>query len=164
MKNIPKNPIIIGKINNNYNSKELFNFFLYNNKKENFLKYKTLYIKKKKWNIILLNYYIIKKKKIIIKIKNVNNNKIKLLNNNYIYIDFKKKNKLNYYLEDILKCKIINYNNFKLGQIKKIYNTKLNYIILIIKKKKKILIPFIIKKIIKIIDFNLKIIKLNLNF
>ncbi|WMC19749.1 MAG: ribosome maturation factor RimM [Enterobacteriaceae bacterium PC38] len=164
MKNIPKNPIIVGKINNNYNLKGLFNFFFLTNKKKFFLKHKTFYIKKKKWYTILLKYYIIKKKNYIIKIKNLNNNKIKLLNNNYVYINFKKKDKLNYYLKDILKCKIINYNNFKLGKIKKIYTIKTNNIILIIKKKKEIMIPFIIKKIIKIIDINLKIIKLNLNF
>ncbi|WGS66312.1 ribosome maturation factor RimM [Enterobacteriaceae bacterium ET-AT1-13] len=163
MEKIPKNPIIIGKICKNYKYNKLFKLFSFTKKKKNIFKYKPLYIKNKNWKIISFKNYIKKKNFFIIKIKNIKKNQTKLFNNENIYFDFKKlkiiKN-INYYYKDIIECIVINFDNYKLGKIKKIMETKLNNIIIIKKKKEEILIPFIINKIIKKIDIKLKIIKI----
>ncbi|BFI91142.1 ribosome maturation factor RimM [Enterobacterales bacterium endosymbiont of Anomoneura mori] len=161
--NIPKKPIIVGKIGGNYKNFELLKLFSFTEKKENILKYKPLYIKKKKWKIIIFKKYIIKKRKIIIKIKNINNrNKTKLLINKKIYIDFNillNLNNQNYYWKNILGCKVINSNNYIIGKVKKILKTGSNDV-LIIKKKFEIMIPFVKNYTIKKVDIKLKIIKL----
>ncbi|XZR52882.1 MAG: ribosome maturation factor RimM [Enterobacteriaceae bacterium] len=159
MKKIPKDPIIIGKISKKYGNKELFQLFSYFKNKYDIFKYKFLYIKNKKWEIIKLKYCIKKKKKFIIKIKNIKK-KLNIFNNKNIFIDFKDiKINQNYYWKDIIKCKVINFNNYKLGKIKNIIETGSNDVIIIKKKKKETIIPFIKKQIIQIIDIKLKIIK-----
>ncbi|WMC18949.1 MAG: ribosome maturation factor RimM [Enterobacteriaceae bacterium PSpicST2] len=163
MKKIPKKPIIIGKISKNYGINNLFKLFSFTKIKKNIFIYKPLYIKNKKWKIITIEYYIKKNNFFIIKIKNIKNKK-KKINNKNIYIDFNNLKNINYYSNNILKCKIINFNNYKLGIIKNIIETKFNDLIVVKNKKKELIIPFIIKKIIKKIDIKLKIIKLKWNF
>ncbi|XZR53098.1 MAG: hypothetical protein ACM66E_00585 [Enterobacteriaceae bacterium] len=95
---IPKKPIIVGKIGKTYGINGLVRLFSFTIYQKNIFNYKTLYIKIKKWKIILLKYYIIKKNFFIIKIKNINNKKqTNLLINKNIYIDFKNLKKKNYY-------------------------------------------------------------------
>ncbi|UNB92174.1 MAG: ribosome maturation factor RimM [gamma proteobacterium endosymbiont of Trioza apicalis] len=163
-----KKPLIIGKICSPHGILGWQKVISFTQKIENLFKYQPWYIKKKlKYKILKLERWKYFNKNLIIKLKNINNRNIaKLFTNCKIIINYSQLPKLNdgnYYWKDIIGCKIININNYKIGKIIEIIETVCNNVLVVINLKKKYFIPFIYNKIIKNIDLINNIIKVDWN-
>ncbi|WP_343128451.1 ribosome maturation factor RimM [Buchnera aphidicola (Kurisakia onigurumii)] len=167
--------IIVGKILKPYGILGWLHLFSFTEKKKNLFKYHPLLIKKfiskKKyiWKKLLIQKWKIYKKQFIIKIKKINDRtEAEKFNTINIFIHEKtlpKSNDTEYYWKDIIGCTIYKKNK-KIGLVYKITNNTI-YDILIVKVQymennniniKYKYIPFIEKKIIKLVNIKKKII------
>ncbi|XBC39495.1 MAG: ribosome maturation factor RimM [Buchnera aphidicola (Nurudea shiraii)] len=144
--------------------------FSFTEKNYNIFNYLPWFIKiKKEKNIIHVSNWKKKQKHFIIKIKNIESRSIvQKLTNHYINIERNSLPKLkanNYYWRDIINCNAINESNEFLGTVSNIIRTSSNDILVIKRqqtnKKKDILIPFVLKNIIKKVNIEKKTIIVN---
>lgn len=156
-----KKDIIIGKFLQPYGIKGYLKLLSFTENSVNIFMYKSFYIYNKKIKYINFQYWEKYKNIFIVKIRNINDRtnatKIKNFNIKINYFDLPKLNKENFYLQDIIKCKVVNTQNYYFGKIYNIIQTKANDIIEVKKKSylnKYIttLIPLIQHKIVKNID------------
>ncbi|WP_226856634.1 ribosome maturation factor RimM [Buchnera aphidicola] len=144
------------------------NFFSFTETKEKIFSYLPWFIlKNKKWDIIKLKNWKQHNSHFIIQINNIIDRSLaSTWTNTDIFIDKNQLPKLypdEYYWNDIIKCKVFNTTSKYLGRVINLISNKYNDILLIhneLKKNniKKIMIPFINKKIVKNIDIQNKII------
>ncbi|CAL4323805.1 Ribosome maturation factor RimM [Buchnera aphidicola (Neophyllaphis podocarpi)] len=166
-----KSKIIIGKIGSPYGILGWISIFSFTQKKKNIFAYNFWKIKKeKKYFDITVIKWKRKKNKFYVKTKEIKDRThASQFTNCNILIDeinlpILKNNE--YYWKDIINCEVYNLNNYKIGYVISLIENGC-YDILVIKtnlkkNKKMMFIPFIEKKIIKYVNINKKIIKIEL--
>lgn len=168
--------MIVGKIKDAYGIYGWIKIISFTEKEKNIFQYQPWFIKTQdQIKNIKLDSWQCKNKKIIIKIQNINNrNDAIKIKNFQILIENSTLPKLKlgeYYWQQIIGCKIINANNIFVGIVETLFSAGSNDVLVIKnqmntleKNKKKHLIPFINKKIIKNVDIINKIITVDWNF
>ncbi|CAL4322272.1 ribosome maturation factor RimM [Buchnera aphidicola] len=156
-----KKPLIIGKIGSAYGILGWNTIHSYTEKKCNILKYIPWFLKKNNQYIKLeIEKYKVNCKNIIVKIKNINNrNQAQKITNKIIIISsesIKSTNNHEYYWKDIITCKVFDMKKKYFGTVENIIRSIHNDILVIKKKKKTLLIPFIEKIFINKIKLDIK--------
>ncbi|XAJ81713.1 ribosome maturation factor RimM [Buchnera aphidicola (Aphis aurantii)] len=160
--------MLVGKIGKVYGILGWINFYSFTENKEKIFSYLPWFIlKNKAWEIIQLKNWKKHNNHFIIQINNIIDRSIaNKWTNTEIFINKNQLPKLKqdeYYWDDIIKCKVFNVTKKYLGTVINLINNKHNDILLLqneCEKKniKKIMIPFVIGKIIQKIDIKNKII------
>ncbi|PPI88474.1 ribosome maturation factor RimM [Candidatus Pantoea edessiphila] len=174
-----KEPIIIGKIGSVYGVLGWIKIYSFTERLENIFFYKPWFINHiGKWRKLEVINWKYNNKQIITKFKNINNRNIAYeLTNQEIIVNSTQLPSLKdgeYYLKDLLNCKVINQNGFIIGIIIDFIDTKSNHVMVVKPEftgnsefnkskftKKKLLIPFIEQRIIQMVDIYKKFIKIN---
>ncbi|WP_241973771.1 ribosome maturation factor RimM [Candidatus Pantoea edessiphila] len=133
-------PVIIGKIGSVYGILGWVKIFSFTEKLENIFYYQPWFIKiKDKWHILKVSNWKYHNKYIITKLKNIDNrNTADKLTNHDIIVDYTQLPPLkngDYYLKDLIGCKVINMGGYDIGTIIDFIENKANYIIVIKKKQ-----------------------------
>ncbi|QCI25028.1 ribosome maturation factor RimM [Buchnera aphidicola (Rhopalosiphum padi)] len=164
----PLNPIVIGKIGKAYGILGWIKIFSFSENKEKIFSYFPWFIfKQQKWEMIQIDKWKKHNNNFIIHIKNIiDRSMISKFTNLEIFIE---KNTLpilkkdEYYWNDIIDCKVFNTRKTYLGKVINLIRNQ-NSDVLIIQNHleknnlKKIMIPFVHKKIVQCINITHKII------
>ncbi|WP_261979807.1 ribosome maturation factor RimM [Buchnera aphidicola] len=156
--------MLVGKIGKVYGILGWLNFFSFTENKDKIFNYLPWFIlKNKKWEIIQFQKWKKHKNHFIIQINNIIDRSIaQNLVNTDIFIDKNQLPKLEkdeYYWNDIIQCKIFSTKKKYLGLVINLISNGYNDILVVRNDlQKKIMIPFIIKKIVKNIDIKNKVI------
>ncbi|MCV2508648.1 MAG: ribosome maturation factor RimM [Candidatus Lightella neohaematopini] len=172
MIHILDNPIIVGQIRSTYGVFGWLKIFSFTRRKIDIFSYQPFFIKNintnNSWKRLDIDSWKSNKNYLMLKINDIDNKeKAKLLTNYYIFIDKKQLPVLNnneYYWIDIIGLKVINLENYFLGVVSSIIETKANDVLIV---KKNIydyfniyerFIPCLYNKVVKKIDIKNKII------
>lgn len=162
--------LVIGQFGRPYGIQGWIKLFSFTEISESIFKYKPWCIKQSNlFKLIKIKNWKKNNKVIIVKVDGINNRiQAEIIKNKKIFIDSNNLTKLesgSYYWKDIIRCTVINTDNYILGTVKEILETGSNDVLVIrsnindIFKIKERLIPWLETKIIKNIDIYKKIIK-----
>ncbi|MCV2518433.1 MAG: ribosome maturation factor RimM [Candidatus Lightella neohaematopini] len=165
------NPIIVGQVGSTYGVLGWLKMYSFTKRKTDIFSYQPFFIKdinNNNWKKLRISSWKLNKNYIILKINDINSKeRAKLLTNFYIFIDKKQLPILSnneYYWVDIIGLKVINIENYFLGVVSNIIETKANDILVV---KKNIddyfniyerFIPYLYNRIVKKIDIKNKIV------
>ncbi|MXP51242.1 ribosome maturation factor RimM [Pantoea sp. SoEX] len=170
----PNDPITLGKIIGVYGILGWIKILSFTEKLDDIFLYQPWFVNHiNKWYKLEVSCWKYHNKFIIVKLKNINDRNIanKLINIEII-INSKQLPPLdhgNYYLKDLLQCQVIHIKGYNMGTIVDFIKTGPNYVIVVKPKIKnkfnigEILIPFIEKKIIKMVNIHKKLIEVDWN-
>ncbi|MCV2526088.1 MAG: ribosome maturation factor RimM [Candidatus Lightella neohaematopini] len=165
-------PIIVGQIRSTYGILGWLKICSFTKRKMDIFSYQPFFVKNintnNNWKKLKVNSWKFNKNYIILKINNIHNKeKARLLTNCYIFIDKKQLPVLSnneYYWVDIIGLKVVNIENYFLGVVSNIIETKANDVLIV---KKNVddyfniyerFIPYLHNRVIKKIDMKNKII------
>ncbi|MBK4775667.1 ribosome maturation factor RimM [Candidatus Pantoea edessiphila] len=167
----PVNPITLGRIIGVFGILGWIKIRSFTEKLDNIFLYQPWFINQiNKWHKLEVNNWKYHNNCMIVKIKNIDNRNIaNELNNHEIIIDAAQLPQLNqgdYYLKDLLECKVINIKGYNMGTVMDFIETGSNHVIVIKQTKnslneKEMLIPFIKNQTIKKVDIYKKIIEVD---
>ncbi|MGP1931688.1 MAG: ribosome maturation factor RimM [Arsenophonus sp. ET-DL9-MAG3] len=169
---IPVKPVVLGKIGSSYGIRGWLKIFSYTENSKNIFEYQPWFIQRLgQWQLVKLESWKQHNKNSIIKIKYIDDkNAANLITNYKIIIDSSKLPPLKsneYYWKDLIDCHVLTTKGYSLGCVKNLIKTGVNDV-LVIKANikdffgiKERLIPFIYEKIVKNVNFTIKIIEVD---
>ncbi|MDT9587616.1 MAG: ribosome maturation factor RimM [Candidatus Arsenophonus melophagi] len=167
---VPVHPIVLGKIGAAYGILGWLRIFSFTEETKDIFSYQPWFIQRSdQWQQLELEDWKSHNKNFIFKIKNIDNrNTANSINNFEIIIDSTQLTALEgneYYWKDLIGCHVLTTKGYSLGYVQYLIETGSNDVLVIKANQqdgfgiKDRLVPFLDKQVIKTVDLNAKIIK-----